>query len=98
MKTSRWRLAVVSVQLALVLAASAVAQPKRVELDDLGREVTLSGPRLAPDGRQVAMREGRHGSHGDPLQGTRGAPFPRTRPPGPPGSTRTGHQTALRKS
>lgn len=33
----------------------AAAQPRPVELDDLGRGVTVSGPRLSPDGRQVAV-------------------------------------------
>ncbi len=55
MISSRLQRPVASVFVALILAASAAAQPKRVELNDLGREVTLSGPRLAPDGRQVAM-------------------------------------------
>jgi dipeptidyl aminopeptidase/acylaminoacyl peptidase len=41
--------------LTVVLGAPAAAQAARIELDDLGREVTLAGPRLSPDGRQVAV-------------------------------------------
>ena len=55
MITSRLQLPVASACLTLTLAASAAAQPKLAELNDLGHEVTLSCPRLAPDGRQVAV-------------------------------------------
>ncbi|MEO8448304.1 MAG: hypothetical protein ABI647_00850, partial [Gemmatimonadota bacterium] len=39
----------------LCLTSSLAAQARRFELNDLGREITLSGPRLSPDGRQVAV-------------------------------------------
>src|SRR5690606_18209695 len=38
---------------AVGLTTTAAAQSKRIELDDLGREVTLAGPRLSPDGRSI---------------------------------------------
>jgi hypothetical protein len=43
-----------SIFVLVVLASVADAQARRVELNDLGREVTLSGPRLSPDGTQAA--------------------------------------------
>jgi len=39
----------------LGLTTTAAGQSRRVELNDLGREVGLSGARLSPDGRQVAV-------------------------------------------
>jgi dipeptidyl aminopeptidase/acylaminoacyl peptidase len=44
-----------SLLLILSLVTTANAQTRRLELDDLGREVTLSSPRLSPDGRQAAV-------------------------------------------
>jgi dipeptidyl aminopeptidase/acylaminoacyl peptidase len=44
-----------TVLLLLGLDAAAVAQARRIELDDLGREIGLSAPRLSPDGRHVAV-------------------------------------------
>ncbi len=41
------------IALALGLTLAAEAQSRRVELNDLGREVTLSNPRLSPDGRHL---------------------------------------------
>lgn len=43
------------IALTLGLTIAAEAQSRRVELNDLGREVTLSNPRLSPDGRQLAV-------------------------------------------
>ncbi len=40
--------------LLLTWAVDAQAQSRRFELNDLGREVTVSGVRVAPDGRQVS--------------------------------------------
>jgi dipeptidyl aminopeptidase/acylaminoacyl peptidase len=45
----------VSILLGVTLAPALGAQARRVELNDLGREVTLSSPRLAPDGKHVAV-------------------------------------------
>jgi dipeptidyl aminopeptidase/acylaminoacyl peptidase len=46
-------------RVALVLTwwqtTTAAAQTRRFELNDLGREVSLSSPRLSPDGRQIAV-------------------------------------------
>jgi dipeptidyl aminopeptidase/acylaminoacyl peptidase len=39
----------------LVVATQAVAQSRRFELNDLGREVALSSPRISPDGRVIAV-------------------------------------------
>jgi len=39
----------------LCSTGSLAAQTRRFELNDLGREIGLSGPRLSPDGRQVAV-------------------------------------------
>ncbi len=50
MRTARLALLV-----ALGLPSMGEAQARRLELDDLGREVGVSVPRLSPDGRQVAF-------------------------------------------
>ncbi len=39
----------------LVLGSTAEAQSRPFELNDFGREVTASGPRLSPDGRSIAV-------------------------------------------
>jgi len=44
----------IAILLPLTVTAAA-AQTRRVELNDLGREVGLSTPRLSPDGRHVAL-------------------------------------------
>ena len=41
--------------IAVLLAAAALAQPRRIELDDLGRIVRLSDPQIAPDGKSIVM-------------------------------------------
>ena len=40
---------------AVLLAASALAQPRRVTLDDLGRVVRVSDPQIAPDGKSIVV-------------------------------------------
>lgn len=44
-----------SIFVAIAFAPALAAQARRVELNDLGREVALSGPRLSPDGTQAAV-------------------------------------------
>src|SRR5688572_8000822 len=39
----------------VVIAPAVGAQARRLELNDLGREVSLSAPRLSPDGMQAAV-------------------------------------------
>lgn len=43
------------IALTLGFTLAAGAQSRRVELNDLGREVGLSNPRLSPDGRQLVV-------------------------------------------
>ena len=43
------------IALTLGITLAAGAQSRRVELNDLGREVSLSNPRLSPDGRQLVV-------------------------------------------
>src|SRR5438034_1019833 len=38
-----------------VLAVAAVAQPRRMQLDDLGRIVRVSDPQIAPDGKSIVI-------------------------------------------
>ncbi len=40
---------------AVLLAAAALAQPRRIELDDLGRISRLSDPQIAPDGKSIVV-------------------------------------------
>src|SRR5437870_13544617 len=42
-----------------VLAVAAVAQPRRMQLDDLGRIVRVSDPQVAPDGKSIVIVVGR---------------------------------------
>lgn len=44
-----------SIALTVGLVSVTAAQGRRFELNDLGREVTLSGPRLSPDGKSVVV-------------------------------------------
>ena len=41
--------------LALLSATAAIAQPKAFELDDIGRMISLSDPRLSPDGKSIVV-------------------------------------------
>ncbi len=43
------------IALTLGLTLTAGAQSRRVELNDLGREITLSNPRLSPDGHRLVV-------------------------------------------
>ncbi len=48
-------MAAVTLAWVLVPAADLAAQPRRMELADIGREVGLETPKLSPDGRQVVL-------------------------------------------
>jgi len=43
----------------LFVAVSALAQSRRIELDDLGRIVRLSDPQIAPDGKSIVIVQSR---------------------------------------
>src|SRR5262249_5591666 len=43
------------VTVAVLIASAALAQPRRMELGDLGRIVRLSDPQIAPDGKSIVI-------------------------------------------